>query len=1187
MILKKSAIALLFSPTLAFSVTSTWTGAVDTNWGTTTGLTNWDAGIPGQSSAATDSATFGSTVGAGANISLTGGTAISPGLSSLTFNNATTPYTIVSAAGANFIQFNGTSSALHIASGSHVLGSDTSTSNANMRTNNTTLTITADGSSSFTINGAIREAAGSTASNIIFEGPGTLTNQPSTGNNGIIIAGIFTQSSGAVVNNNITDTSTATRSLIAPQLGFVINGGTYTSTNSGNISVASLISGSRNAPNNSGGPATFTINNGATVSGNNTGAISGTGNIGNFFKCDGGFIVNGGSTFSLTNGNSGGSVGAVSGTAFGNDIFSNGSMTINNGTVSLTNLGPITVSGTGNLLSAAGGIIINAGSTLSAVNGNSGGAVGTVSGSGTALGNNIVSTGDITVNNGTLSLTNFSSVSTAGSRGSQSQCANFLLNGGTISVTNNGPVTSGRGCGFVSTSATTFDTGTITATNTGTITSGNGIIFSATSIQINEGVTATFTNSGPAITGTATFINSTGSGGTTINGGNITLSNSGNMGGSGACRGAQLQVNSPGVFTLNGGTLSLNNTGIINSSVAAFGTRIIGVASGVINGGTLTLTNTGTVSGTSSGGSQVATTTSLVMNGGTVTLSANTGDISGTTTAGNRLLVGTTFTLNGGSVTLAANAGNVSGTNTAGSILTVTNGFTINGGSLINNDTVKAPSLTIGTAGNVSGRGVFDDTSSTATIAVTNSGTLTPGDAGVNASNPGVMTINGGYTQTSSGTLVANLLNSTTYSQLHITGTTTGTAQLDGSLRVGVSPGASVAPGDLYNVVLTDLGVTGTFSQVTTSNPYLVPHLTYFPTYVQLSLTSTMINYVNCLGALIPLINETNVRLGREMEHLANRLDSRQEFPNRELFAQGNTFSTALLASNEEFYPESSACEPERPWNVYFGPLGNFGKADTQGAQVGCNYASGGALAGVNYTFSQVGVGVELEYDHIAGRLNDQWGKFKVNEAHASAYASYVPKQLPHLAVNGIIGGSYEWYNIHRDIPLSATPAVGKPKGSEFDAFAGLEYTFSTCQFRAIPLASLQYITLNTESYHERGAGGFDLKVAHQKARSLRSTLGTRLNYGWKKRLAFNAEVDLAWQREYLSQERSVQFTPVAVAQPFTALVLPGSTPNIFLGGLNLSALHKERYKWGVSYDIEWNKRYVNNSVYVGFDVRF
>jgi hypothetical protein len=640
--------------------------------------------------------------------------------------------------------------------------------------------------------------------------------------------------------------------------------------------------------------------------------------------------------------------------------------------------------------------------------------------------------------------------------------------------------------------------------------------------------------------------------------GELLNSNSGKISGIGAVGSA---VISEANLTMNG-TVSIRNKGAISNGGNGC---LLHALDATVNRGTITFENTGPIKTTGAG--NFISLRNLTINSGSI-LNSNSGAVTSSITFGSFISVQSQILMNGGTLT-NINTGAVSSQG-IGSLIEAEKAFTIMGGTLVNNDTVWTPLLTIGEAGTLTGSGVIQNVNRAPTTQVANAGSVIP---------EGVMTIQGSYTQAPSGTLGIHLLNPSSFSQLEVT----GAAALAGNLEVSFVPRAVVKPGETFSIVEAG-GVAGTFSNVISSTDNLIPQVHYFPTSVLLSFTPAASKYPDYFETLFATNNHLNHRLERQMAQLKERFYHRIEEP----------------APKVGFFRfPSKGCDipvcEEHPWNVYLGPTGDIGHVLTKKDGVGFGYGSAGALAGFDYAFSQVGVGLLVNYDHIKGSGAHHWGKFDINHAHANLYAIYSP--VPELSVNGILGGGYDWIDIQRNAGIKTIPAVGKgsPQGGEFDALLGLEYAFDRNKFCAIPaclqvapLVSIQYIYLHAEKYREHGAGLFDLNFSGQTAQSLRSTVGARLNYTWKwADVSFTPEFNVGWQREFLDKGRFLNFTPVDFAVPTASLNMPRAGRNVALAGVDFLVTLFDRYGIEASYDFEWNSLFHDQFFYLGCQFRF
>jgi autotransporter-associated beta strand protein len=184
----------------------------------------------------------------------------------------------------------------------------------------------------------------------------------------------------------------------------------------------------------------------------------------------------------------------------------------------------------------------------------------------------------------------------------------------------------------------------------------------------------------------------------------------------------------------------------------------------------------------------------VVDNGGYLLTVNSIGDA----TFGYVLRGGGGFTKNGtGTVTFSAQVPN-----------TYTGPTTINAGTLFLAGTAPIPaigygSVLINVGGTLAGTGTIDAN-------VTNAGTLAVGGAG----GTGTLTINGNYTQLSSGALNIGLGDPSLYDQLFVS----GTAVLDGTLNVALVNGFVPVDQETFQV-LTFASSSGTFAAVNGLNP--------------------------------------------------------------------------------------------------------------------------------------------------------------------------------------------------------------------------------------------------------------------------------------------------------------------------------------------------------------------------------
>jgi uncharacterized protein YhjY with autotransporter beta-barrel domain len=839
------------------------------------------------------------------------------------------------------------------------------------------------------------------------------------------------------------------------------------------------------------------------------------------------------------------------------------------------------------------------------------------------------------------------------------------------------------------------------------VANGNVTLTNSAQLNINNAVTSNVVNGGGI--GARVFIENAGATFQMSDSANILIQNDGltNMG-----YGVGAQLDAAPLLNMSSGTLSLLNTGTLNTSstFAAIGNLNSGIAwtGGTIsinnqntmtpsqsitsgNGAQLNITGnlsmastctlnlTNTFGLTSSIASQLHLTGGMTLVSGSAVILSNTGNAtSGTGSSlivpGNLLSAGDMVLTNTGTTLSTASRGNelaVAGTfiQTAGFIVNQSTGSTpdgtsfgslirasahpiqVQGGTFINDDRVQTTSVPVSHRALLAGNGTFEGLTIGSDTAVTSSGTVYPGDPTNTFTSPsgptiGTMIINGTYTQNSDGNFFVNILNVGTFSKLEVLGA--GTADLQGTVTVGMVPGAHIAVSDTYNIIETLTSVTNqSLNPIVVLDPSytstLIPQIRYIagpvtlfgaPNFniVQLfflqgpSTAPLLTSYSLSFEPLFDLINRDNLILEREMQRMRLRYQheyvvSARKSSSRRLAKTSaprtdiafdqipsiTTISNKIPSDDnnlafarhqneieQQRMDEEMVCTyQDRPWNFFIGPVGDVGTIKTKQNQIGSDYWAAGGLTSFNYVFSQGGIGLFADYNKLKADVHRHWGNFNFDMAHSCLYGTYSPKQAPDLAFHSIVGGSYEWYTINRK--TTTKTAKGKTRGGEFDALFTGEYVFagSPCSdfpehLTIIPRAGVQYIYADVSRYKEHGATTSDLTIHALHAKSLRSILDLWMKYQWEwTNVKLTPELNIGWQREFFDKNHKVYFTPISVALPTSSVRAFGAGRNTFLAGLDLFLEFYEKYALEASYDFQWNSLIRDNGFYLGFHTRF
>ena len=392
-------------------------------------------------------------------------------------------------------------------------------------------------------------------------------------------------------------------------------------------------------------------------------------------------------------------------------------------------------------------------------------------------------------------------------------------------------------------------------------------------MMVQGGAVVTVANGGPEIglnagsTGTVTI---TGNGSTWINGGFLTVGDSGN---------GTLQISNGGQVISGFGSIGVVSGSLGNVTVTGAGS-IWNVGStiyaGVFGHGILQITGGGQLQ---SGSGQIGTNSGSL---GEVTVSgvgstwtstgqlhvAVAGQATLDITNGGHFIGISTFIRNNGAVTVSGTgsqfsfsdfisvnfggkldvtsggevsntAGSVSGTATvsgAGAVWTNSGSLGINGVlNVLDGGKVTATGVTIGTSGELHGDG---------TVQVGGAGVVQNGGIVAPGTSPGTLHITGNYVQTSAGELAIELASPSSYDQLFVS----VDATLAGNLQVSLVGGYVPNAGQSFTLMQADdiVGMFGT--TILPSVPNMTFSLTYNPTNVLLKALPTLAGDFNLDG---------------------------------------------------------------------------------------------------------------------------------------------------------------------------------------------------------------------------------------------------------------------------------------------------------------------------------------------------
>lgn len=468
--------------------------------------------------------------------------------------------------------------------------------------------------------------------------------------------------------------------------------------------------------------------------------------------------------------------------------------------------------------------------------------------------------------------------------------------------------------------------------------------------------------------------------------------------------------------------------------------------------------------------------------------------------------------------------------------ITSVGGLNVTGGIFNNNfsgelDHVTTLSVTGGRFNNLLGSSLHDVTEITI-----DGGTL---------SNGSVIDINIGDFTITSGTYAVDVRD-----ELDRAFLASDTMHLGGNLHIDLLPGFDTT-GEQILIMHSNAFRQGRFATAETSDPLVDVRVLYDPNDVSLVLVPFIPNLsANFHLPIFSSIDLINYRIEREMVKVRNRL----------------------------------CCKC--PWNLYGGVIGTEGKLKSRDSFIGFDYSSIGGLIGLDYASCEWGFGALINYEQIKNDGHRFDNDQTIDHLHAAVYATYVPRSLLALGFDGIVGYSHDWLDMSR--ALLSNEISSRVEADEWDVLFGVEYAshWNRC-LMIVPYGTIQYINFRLDHFNEFGTDFFDFTFRERHIDSLRSVFGLRFvgEYSFWGIKRFAPEIDIGWMREYFDNSR---FSIASAIAPQLATRLhPGQLNRDFLVlAVDLFAQFN-CLGVDVSYDLEWNEQFHNNTFYVGGAVRF
>jgi autotransporter family porin len=694
---------------------------------------------------------------------------------------------------------------------------------------------------------------------------------------------------------------------------------------------------------------------------------------------------------------------------------------------------------------------------------------------------------------------------------------------------------------------------------------------------------------------------------------------------SGGTEGVSLETNSSltggltNTGTIAGTSLAIRiyNTGLLAGGLTNSG-YIYGAASAIsLDHGTLLggLINNNTIAGNIDDG-VVLSHSSLA--GGIINSlgSSITGELSGIRLDDSSSLTG--GITNNGWISGVTNAGiRVKGdSNVSGGI---TNSGTISGSGYSVYVTNEPALDAIVVTGNNTAKFIGDVFARQALMSVANGATYTPNDgnkftvSGFN--NAGILKMRAGEIATITGATTGEFTNTGTFTPIVASMSSrgqlsvSGNATLGGTMAVDAASATGLAVGTIAGVI-TATAVTGTFATVTDNSTLFDFTAAYTSTTVDLVLAaaaaggsgnSTVLSSVTkqgntpALGAArvldqIIASNPTGPLAQQFVQFTTEQQVSDAVSQSLPLLVGGsqvagsaaltgmNRVIQARIESNRGLSSGDGAMGDRKMW---LKPFGSWAEQDDQGAVSGYDAKTTGLAIGLDSVVGdRLRLGASFAYAnaHVDGNSHIAPNSADVDVYQLIGYGSYNLDAA--TDINFQVGLGRNNNEGKRHLPSWSLTAKSDYSSDVYTIGAGIGRVHTLSERTTFtPSIRADYTQIKDESYHESGAGVFNLDVKSRKAEELIVAVDGKFNHALESGSIFTANLGVG----YDTMNEGTSITASYAGAPGAAFTTEGLDvePWLVRGGLGISSTMANGVELSARYDVEYRENFLNQTASV------
>ena len=224
----------------------------------------------------------------------------------------------------------------------------------------------------------------------------------------------------------------------------------------------------------------------------------------------------------------------------------------------------------------------------------------------------------------------------------------------------------------------------------------------------------------------------------------------------------------------------------------------------------------------------------------------------------------------------------------------------------------------------------------------------------------------------------------------------------------------------------------------------------------------------------------------------------------------------------------SADASPFGNLGVFANGLGTFGDQRSSSREPGFDFHTAGVTAGADYrVLPQLVLGLALGYGSMKNEFDGGAGDVSAHGFSVSGYGGFT---LGGFHLDAILTYGWLGYDTERNIlgPAGKVTAKSSPDGDQFAVGANTGYDFTFGALTVGPTVRLTYVNVSVDSFTERGAGDFDLRVRRQTTESLTTSVGGEVSYAFSVPFGvLTPLIRFEWEHEYLAGSRLVTGTLV------------------------------------------------------------